>query len=92
MLVMISSCVPRSEKTGQVFFSFYTRFSMSLSRKKQIPWCITTGVKWLFGMYRSTNNGYQSFYVNEPIVLDEELKDDQSLETILKVLSVWVRT
>ena len=58
-----------------------------------MPWCITNGVKWLFGMLHKTATGYQSLHLDSPIVLDDRFEDEtRSLENILKVLSIWVRT
>jgi hypothetical protein len=57
-----------------------------------MPWCITNGVAWLFGMLQKTANGYQSVHLDEPIVLNDGFEDENSsLKDILKVLSVWVR-
>ena len=56
-----------------------------------MPWCITNGVAWLFGMLRETTDGYKCFCLKEAIVLDDRFIDETNLKNILKILSVLVR-
>ena len=84
---MISFSV-QSPEDEVSFLSFLDMLLTSQPRKERIPWCVTNGVKWLFGMLQKTSIGYQSLHVDMPIVLDDEFT---GLKDILKVLSVWVR-
>ena len=55
-----------------------------------MPWCITNGVEYLFGIVQS-GEVYHSCWIDTAIALDKTFKNATKLKAIMKVLTFWVR-
>ena len=56
-----------------------------------MPWCITNGNQYLFGLVRQSGEVYQSVRLDKAITFDKTLKNPSELKTIMKTLVFWVR-
>jgi hypothetical protein len=80
------------EKVGWVQnYSLYMEiFYSHESRRSIMPWCITNGIEYLFGIVRS-GEVYHACRLDTAIAFDKDFKDTKKLKTILKVLTFQVR-
>jgi hypothetical protein len=77
------------KKTGYYFLgSWYFWSSYSFYRRKYVPWCISNGEEWLFGLLTESSRGVESYRL--PILSLRERSRKADLETLFKLLIIWV--
>ena len=79
------------KKTGWTRFLSYVSFWEILPfRRKQIPWCISTGMEWVFGILIEEDGSITSYRLSRSILLSQNNILSNDVELVLRLLLAWV--
>jgi hypothetical protein len=60
------------------------------SRKNAVPWILTTGVEWIWGLVGEFGHNTESIRPEVSIVIGKDNVQEEDLKALVQIMIVWV--